>query len=56
MKTKMEKKVLPVLLSLLLMFGVMPATAFAADFSSGSNSTNTFNWYSQDVFGDRSVL
>lgn len=49
MKTKMEKKVLPVLLSLLLMFGIMPATAFAADFSSGSNSTNTFNWYSKDV-------
>ena len=49
MKTKMEKKVLPVLLSLLLMFGIMPATAFAADFSSGSNSTNAFNWYSKDV-------
>ncbi|MEE0807557.1 MAG: hypothetical protein U0M22_08895, partial [Acutalibacteraceae bacterium] len=49
MKTKMGKKVLPVLLSLLLVFGIMPATVFAVDFSSGSNSTNAFNWYSKDV-------
>ena len=49
MKTKMGKKVLPVLLSLLLVFGLMPATVFAADFNSGSNSANVFNWYSKDV-------
>lgn len=51
MKTKIGKKVLPAILSLLLLIGLVPTVVFAADFDGDFTTVDSeiFDWYSSGL-------